>query len=265
MRRGFLVRPPDATSLSGPTDEEPPRRVLTHTVQIDEPQLRSTLGAWPGHIDPQSGEECHLPPELVEHVVSFLMVPVVDMGAVRAVGCSSIASYDGDDGAADLCALSKALDPSTGNWWISEVGSTPGGVGAEWISFRLSGSAEGGSVVRVAAVHMQIPPLPSGPLSVRNFHLESADAPEGPWAVASCDLTTRNVAELQAFELSPPIEAACVRIVCTRNAARAAADELRAKMVRKGVLDESTESDEDRLRALHRMPSSIGFFSVRFS
>ena len=79
------------------------------------------------------------------------------------------------------------------------------------------------------------PPLPSGPLSVRVFHLEVFTGPHDlvgetwaraftnpqMWARASRDFTTRDVGGDQAFAVYPPVEAAFVRVVCTRNAARA--------------------------------------------
>ncbi len=100
---------------------------------------------------------------------------------------------------------------------------------------------------------------------MRTFHLEVHPPLAGPdddfashhrWRRATRDYTTRDVAGDQAFAIYPPIEAPYVRVVCTRNAARARLDEQQyAQMVEElgpGPLLESI------------VPSSVGFFSVRF-
>ena len=95
--------------------------------------------------------------------------------------------------------------------------------------------------------------------------IESAPSADGPWARASRDLRTLDSEGLQAFKIEPPVEARFVRIVCKRNAARAAADASRASMVRRGLLDDSLESEQDLLLSMSRLPSCIGFFSIAFS
>ena len=73
---------------------------------------------------------------------------------------------------------------------------------------------------RVRVWERKIPPLPFGPLSVREFHLEARthDDPT-EWTRVTPDLLTLDQAELQGFAIVPAIDALAVRLVCTRNAA----------------------------------------------
>jgi hypothetical protein len=59
----------------------------------------------------------------------------------------------------------------------------------------------------VARVDMRIPPMPSGPLSVRDFHLESAMSAEGPWRHASATFSTLDRPEMQSWAIRPPRDA----------------------------------------------------------
>lgn len=227
-------------------------QVLTTQVKLAEPELTRLLGAW-GQTDRATGAPLHLPPELVAHVIGFLEVPRVQMAAVRAVSCSSIFAPSED------CSLEASLDASCNNWWISADGSFKGGCGSEWVEFALGEGAR-----RVELVELRIPPLPSGPLSVRTFHIETRETSGAPWARASRDFSTLDSDGAQSFHIEPPVEASSLRLVCTRNAARARHDEVRAKLARAGRIDPSLESDEDGERALATLPSSVGFFSVAF-
>mmetsp|Transcript_300 Transcript_300/g.331 ORF Transcript_300/g.331 Transcript_300/m.331 type:complete len:94 (+) Transcript_300:3-284(+) len=74
----------------------------------------------------------------------------------------------------------------------------------------------------VDLLRLVIPPLPQGPLSVRKFHLEVSDTSaemEGPWTVATEELTTLDSQDVQEWSIDPPIESRFVRIVCRENAA----------------------------------------------
>ena len=139
----------------------------------------------------------------------------------------------------------------------------PLGVGSEWICFDLGPP---GMPWRVDRVNMCIPPLPQGPLSARDFHLEeSLVSANGPWTRASRTFTTLDVATEQSWAIAPPIESRFVRVVCTRNAARARCDDDRARLARAGAVDPALETSEDRERALQRVPPSVGFFYVSFA
>lgn len=78
--------------------------------------------------------------------------------------------------------ISVVLNDREDEWWISRPGSCPGGLGAEWLEFSFPG------LRRVSCVGLMIPPLPYGPLSVREFHLE-VEA-EGKWRQATKQLVT---------------------------------------------------------------------------
>ena len=253
-------------------------RALTIDVKASESAITTLLGKW-GF---RTGEvTVFLQPELVNHILNCLRVPRVDMRHVRAMSCSSIAEHGG------RCSITNALDPSTENWWISGD-HAQGGVGAEWISFRLLAQGEehaspssGLDVCenvettspvplpnprcRVEQLTLRIPPLPGGPLSVRELHLECTNLPDGPWARCSPDFTTMDSCKEQTFHLEPPVEAAFMRIVCSKNAARGVLDAHRARMIRQGHIDPEAETDEDHQHAQAQVPANIGFYSCRFS
>ena len=237
----------------------PGARMLTMSVKPGEVYLTALLNTW-CFPDRATGRPLNLQPELVDLILSFLVVPPVETSCCRAVSCSS------RDDHGDRCSIANSLDPCCENWWIS-ANRCPGGAGAEWVAYALGaeGVEAGGAACRVERVDLRIPSLPSGPLSVRDWHLESAPSADGPWARASRDLRTLDSEGLQAFKIEPPVEARFVRIVCKRNAARAAADASRASMVRRGLLDDSLESEQDLLLSMSRLPSCIGFFSIAFS
>ena len=102
----------------------------------------------------------------------------------------------------------------------------PGGYGAEWIQVDFPGAADHPArPLRVSAVGMRIPPLPSGPLSVRRFFLQarrSAHAGEDTWDThETWALETLDRPEMQWLSLTPPVESTSVRVVMTMNAAAA--------------------------------------------
>ena len=264
------VRPITPSECRPCVVRRPGERALTHAVRMRAWAVARLLGAveWGGDdaADEGSGSgagRCSLPAELVDAIVGCLEVRPVSRVRVIALAASSIAAN---------ASIAHALDPSDSNWWISAPGSMPGGVGKESITFSLDAGTEMRIVTPVVIdrITMRIPPLPSGPLSVRVFHLEVFTGPHDlvgetwaraftnpqMWARASRDFTSRDVGGDQAFAVYPPVEAAFVRVVCTRNAARARLSD-----------DEYTELEGrwgDTLMLENIVPSSVGFFSVRF-
>ena len=265
-------------------------RLLTYKC-LKEGTLVRLLGAitWPAldsgaELEPAERPMLSLEADLVTHIISFLVVECVVPEHVQAIAASSI-----DLHSPLQCSIKNALDPSKETWWISGPNSMPKGVGSEWIAFALAGaqpqaggsssSSSGGGdssiisiiptsrPVRVARVDMRIPPMPSGPLSVRDFHLESALSAEGPWRHASATFSTLDRPEMQSWAIRPPIEATHLRVVCTRNAARARLDEAVLRLTRQDgtIAEDDRFTEEDRERALMRVSSSVGFFSVAFS
>ena len=269
-------------------------RLLTYKC-LKEGTLVRLLGAitWPAldsgaELEPAERPMLSLQADLVTHIISFLVVECVVPEHVQAIAASSIDLHNPSQ-----CSIQNALDPATDTWWISGPNSMPKGLGSEWIAFALAGaqpqaggssssSSSGGGdsssisiiptssrprPVRVARVDMRIPPMPSGPLSVRDFHLESAMSAEGPWRHASATFSTLDRPEMQSWAIRPPIEATHLRVVCTRNAARARLDEAVLRLTRQDgtIAEDDRFTEEDRERALMRVSSSVGFFSVAFS
>ena len=189
-------------------------------------------------------------PEVVDHMMSFLKLQPVKMENVRCVGAVSSDTRD------PRCSPANSLDPSASNWWISADGETPIGRGAAWIEYDVGDAAP----VSIRALHMKLPALPAGPLSVRKFHLEATNDPPaaaGPrnWTKASADLTTLDVNTEQSIAIHPPIESKrYVRIICKVNAAAYWAEDHKARGTpAAGLIDDS------------HIPSNIGFYAVRFS
>lgn len=73
-------------------------------------------------------------------------------------------------------------------------------------------------VRRVSNVGVRIPPLPHGPLSVRDFHVLVLSKPNEDWRASSPTLRTLNSGEMQRFALVPPVDAIALRLVFTSNA-----------------------------------------------
>jgi hypothetical protein len=158
-----------------------------------------------------------LPDDVTDRIVHFLTLHVFTPSDTVVSGCSS---NRGD------FPLSAAVNSNEAEWWISSAGSTPSGIGNEYLEFSFGGFR------RISYVALKIPPLPWGPLSVRKFHLLAlrqgmrAEASQSlAWTLASENpLQTLDRADLQEFALVPPCETESLRLVCTVNAAAAAAE-----------------------------------------
>lgn len=162
-----------------------------------------------------------LPEELVARVVSFLRLPRVTHGRVRVVR----ASTDRGD-----YPLQCVLENQSHKWWISAPGSMPMGKGDEYLEFRLCGDATTPGPRRVSFWGVSIPPMPMGPLSVRNFRLSYSTTPSSGtddddnknenerWRLHPQTFRlSKSVRGLQWFEILPPLEAVRVRMVCQQN------------------------------------------------
>ncbi|CAE8618645.1 unnamed protein product, partial [Polarella glacialis] len=93
-----------------------------------------------------------------------------------------------------------------------------------------SGHEEGASagwplMRRVTTIGIRIPPLPHGPLSVRDFRVLAKGHAEEDWRPASPPLRTMDSGMMQHFALVPPIDACALRIVFTSSAAACQADD----------------------------------------
>lgn len=222
--RPFAVKPENIAPL--PSRRGAGDKGMMHNALLSESHLRLLLRRLP-----TIGEL----PELVDSVISFLKIAQVDPASVVATRASST-------GPMGPSHCSNTLKPDHDTWWISAPGSCPQGEGREWVEYCLSPTAP----VRVDFLTLTIPPMPSGPLSVKVFHLELSNVPDGPWERATDDMHTVNSIAQQEWALCPPIEARFVRIVCTLNAA--------------GSLARKLDSMPDC-----QLPDSIGFFCIGFS
>mmetsp|Transcript_42939 Transcript_42939/g.130648 ORF Transcript_42939/g.130648 Transcript_42939/m.130648 type:complete len:212 (+) Transcript_42939:423-1058(+) len=146
-----------------------------------------------------------LPEDLSRRIASFLVVKNVNFEEI-AVTCAS--SDRGD------FPLSSVLESESNTWWISGEG-TMRFRGEEYLQFRLSPD---GRTRRVSFFGLSLPPMPHGPLSVRHFRLDwSLDGDTWIKGGKEHTLETIDMEGMQAFELSPAIDAACVRLVCFQN------------------------------------------------
>lgn len=154
---------------------------------------------------PPAGTAKHLPSELSTYVSNFLTVKKVMHDEVEAVAASSEDSPH---------KLAECLVDNDESWWMSRHGSMPAGRGGEYVEFRL---AKRPVLRRLVAVHIRIPPLPQGPLSVREFRVDVADE-EGHWRQLPTIFVVDNREGMQRFPLGgDDIDAHSVRIVCLSN------------------------------------------------
>jgi hypothetical protein len=177
-------------------------------------------------FDSKSSPSRVLPPELAFRVLQFLVIQRVDPNLVETIGCSS---HD------EVHPLEACLSDDETTWWISERHSMPCGRGREYIQLSL-----GPTLRRLSAVSIKIPPFPQGPLSVREFLIESPTIIDGEWTAVSQNFTVENRTGFQLFVLAEPVDVQQVRLVCLSNQISS-------------ITQFTTHPFE-----------SVGFFSVRF-
>lgn len=151
-----------------------------------------------------------LPAELAKQVLQFLVIERVDPEAVEIVGCSS---HD------KIHPLAACLSEDETTWWISGDQSMPRGRGCEYVQLSV-----GPILRRLAAVSIKIPPLPQGPLSVREFRIDAPSTSTistivdgGEWNAVSQVFTVDNRTGFQRFVLADPVDVHQVRLVCLTN------------------------------------------------
>mmetsp|Transcript_59145 Transcript_59145/g.129551 ORF Transcript_59145/g.129551 Transcript_59145/m.129551 type:complete len:334 (+) Transcript_59145:48-1049(+) len=179
---------------------------------------------------------------LVEHVVSFLLVSGFDPDKLEVARASS------DRGDYDL---SEALTRSTTTWWISGDGNFQAGSGEEYLEFKV-----GDVPTRVSVIGIKIPPMPAGPLSVRQLRVDALSDPAAQQGAAAegdpppargkgrgkggygrqrevvreergpdpgwetvLRAETLDVGHLQELAFDRPVDTTRVRLVCLTNAA----------------------------------------------
>eukprot|EP00946_MAST-07B_sp_MAST-7B-sp1_P005298 g5298.t1 len=142
------------------------------------------------------------------HLIRDKVLPFFLCHRVTNFSCSCASSSRGD------FPLSAVTNCDDQQWWISGQDNFKLGSGREWLEFKLG---DGSAVQRVSAIGVKIPPLPFGPLSVRQFHVEYK-AVDGTWMRHPGVFETLDHASMQWFALLPPIDTHCVRVVCTLSA-----------------------------------------------
>ena len=199
-------------------------------------------GLYTYDFDPTAAVPKVLVPELAAKVLSYLTVERVVPGQVRATSCSS---HD------QLHPLSASLEDDESNWWLSQPGSLPGGVGRQYVQYQL---CNGHTLCRLSRVSIKIPPLPMGPLSVRQFYLETFDIDRG-WHAMTPHLTVSgNKSGWQTYDLMP-CDVREVRLVCVQNQMANYLQQLH---------DRTHGISSSLLRAERRQFSSVGFYAARF-
>lgn len=147
-----------------------------------------------------------LPIELCERVAQYFVVLPINMEHVVATGCSSL---ELDNNGKPLMPLASCLSGDETTWWLSEEGLD---ARPQYVEFSLTGP--GCSFCRLRAVSIKIPPLPQGPLSVRDFLLQAGV--DSDWKSISPLFTAANRTGWQRFVI-PPADVDCVRILCVTN------------------------------------------------
>eukprot|EP00527_Entomoneis_sp_CCMP2396_P001594 CAMPEP_0198145510 /NCGR_PEP_ID=MMETSP1443-20131203/23999_1 /TAXON_ID=186043 /ORGANISM="Entomoneis sp., Strain CCMP2396" /LENGTH=261 /DNA_ID=CAMNT_0043809187 /DNA_START=10 /DNA_END=791 /DNA_ORIENTATION=+ len=232
------------TSLAGiipamlytqPHDEEE-NPVLVRPLPCSYDQLFNKLLST--DFAPSSPSPSTLPPDLCKKVLSFLTVKKVKQEQVSATNCSS---RDG------IHPLSFSLVDSESSWWLSQPGSMPSGRGEQWVQYTLNRFQ--GNLQRLSAVSVTIPPMPQGPLSVREFCLQAFSFERG-WHAVTPIFTVDNKTGWQRFCFDE-IDVEEVRFVCLSNQMAEYLTNLK----------DNNAADQQLLAQLNRF-ESVGFFTV---
>ncbi|CAB9531104.1 expressed unknown protein [Seminavis robusta] len=145
-----------------------------------------------------------LPVDLARRVASYLSVRRVIQSQVKAASASSMDS---------VYKLSGCLADDDTSWWLSGSQSMSLGRGEEFVEFQLCPA--GNLLCRIEAVHIRIPPLPAGPLSVREFRVDVANE-QKIWRQLPYHYEVDNRTGMQRFPIGH-VDAQAIRIVCLSN------------------------------------------------
>ena len=204
--------------------DKKPRYLMQESGYPSYQALKETIG----RIVDSKIQDRSIPPEIVQKIAIFFTTRRLEPKQTRVNGVSSTSGQYN---------VEECLVDSENSWWISAFGSFRHGRGEEYIEFEL-----GPTLKRLTAVHLSIPPLPRGPLSVRTMRLDSNANATGEWRAATTVLTVENRSGWQRIELPSPIDAQFVRVVCLTNQATR-------------FQNEDAPSDEW---------DAVGFFTIKF-
>jgi hypothetical protein len=212
-----------------------------------------------------------LPVELCERVAQCLTVERVSMDHAVAVSCSSHAKSTQQD-APPLSLSDCCLSEDETTWWISEEGLN---VRPQFVHIGLVGPGQ--SACRLQAVSIKIPPLPQGPMSVREFALQSyigkatgfsvtetqeealANFQAHRWQdLSRTPFTVANQTGFQRFELDEPADVSSVRVLCLSNQMQ------RCIVSTDWVEPQSSLYRQRRQQRQGQQQHQVGFYSVKF-
>jgi hypothetical protein len=232
----------EVLSLLVAIEEDP---LLVANAKFSYSEMLALLETLDFHVgSKQHNKQCVLPPELAKQVIQFLIIQRVDSDTVEVVGCSS---HD------KVHSLQACLSDDENTWWISGEHTMPRGRGCEYLELSV-----GPKLRRLTAVSIKIPPLPQGPLSVREFRIEapsttssstSIDGESTEWTAVSPVFTVANRTGYQRFMLSDPVlDVSHIRLVCLTN-----------------QIDPYVNVEDEVMASDHvpRRFECVGFFSVR--
>lgn len=174
-----------------------------------------------------------LPPELAKGIMQYITIKRVEPNSVEALEASS---HD------KVHPLACCLFGDEQTWWLSGFQSMPHGRGKQWVQFAL-----GPTMRRLSTVFVKIPPLPQGPLSVKDFVIQKFSILRG-WHDTSPIFVCQNRTGWQRFDLPEPVDVQEVRVVCLSN-------QISAYLDRESSIVPAAQT---------RRLESVGFFSIRF-
>lgn len=189
---------------------------MTTTIARDENNASSPLtllgsAAYNELVAALETSKLKFPRDVAVRTASFLVVQPVVGTEISAVACSSTR---GDF----PLSITLAEEEESSSWWISAEGTMVNGIGEQWLEYKLTPSA-GTILRRCRFVGVSIPPLPQGPLSVRQFRVDSSQDGGKTWMLGGTIYETENETGIQTFRLAQEIDANRVRLVCLTNAA----------------------------------------------
>ena len=129
--------------------------------------------------------ECEFPSEIGQCICLYLIISQMVFDEVKAIGCSSSSLQ---------FPLKECLTPNGSTWWISAMPCP------QFVEFEVDRP----SVLK--QIGIKIPPLPNGPLSVRQFSLSFMDPFDDKVFIEDDRIfETLDTERLQLFAVDPPI------------------------------------------------------------
>lgn len=223
-RRNLHIEPPAV-------DEATNNPLLVRPIARSYKQLYDALRNFDFRSSPLS-QQMTLPAELCERVLSYLTVKRVKQENVEATLCSS---HD------NVHHLSQTLVGNETTWWLCRPGTMPNGRGNQWVQYIMNRHEM--NLQRLSAVSIRIPPMPQGPLSVKEFCLQSFSIERG-WHAITPIFTVANQVGWQRFVFED-VDVSEVRLVCLCNQI-------------------AEYLDRNELSPYKSRFESVGFFAVQF-